>query len=164
MSDTDIVGHKTVRTPDGTKHEPLTRKDADAIWARCEAAKERRAQEMPDEQSALKAMHDAYQRLCELGWSNAIYCPKDGSIFSAIEAGSTGVHECHYSGEWPTGDWQLYDGDLWPSRPILWRPRNDTDPTVDLGSPFCEPPNTELSGGRRPSVGVPGYAGDNLEK
>lgn len=26
------------------------------------------------------------------------------------------------------------------------------------------PHNTELSGGRRPSVGVPGYAGDNLEK
>lgn len=66
-------------------------------------------------------MHDAYTRLTELGWWDASYCPKDGSHFQAIEAGSTGIHDCAYWGAWPTGGWNIFDGDVWPSRPILFK-------------------------------------------
>ena len=77
---------------------------------------------MPTEQDALHVLGQAHQRLEELGWRNAIYCPKDGSVFDAIEAGSTGIHDCIYEGKWPTGGWWvLADGDMWPSRPILYR-------------------------------------------
>lgn len=78
---------------------------------------------MPTEQDAINLMHDCYRRLEELGWQQAIYCPKDGSEFDALEAGSTGIHRCYYDGEWPQGHWWIAeDGDLWPSRPILYRP------------------------------------------
>jgi len=88
---------------------------------------------MPDERSAIRQLNEAVTRLKELGWNNAIYCPKDGSMFSVIEAESTSIHECNYQGEWPKGSWWIYDGDMWPSRPILWRPRKETDPNVNLG-------------------------------
>lgn len=126
----DIVGHATFATGEicpetgfpQMRHEPLTRAEADAIWAQCEAEKKARAELMPDEQSAIRAMHQAYQRLMELGWSDAIYCPKDGSHFKVIEPGSTGIHDGAYHGEWPTGGWDVYgDGDVWPSHPILFR-------------------------------------------
>lgn len=119
----DIVGHKTHSDGQGGfYHTPLTRAEGDAIWAECEAAQLKRAKDMPDEKTALNAMHEAYTRLKELGWSEAIYCPKDGSAFNAIEAGSTGVHRCHYEGEWPNGSWWVRDEqDLYPSHPILYR-------------------------------------------
>jgi hypothetical protein len=48
---------------------------------------------------------------------------KDGSRFLAIEAGSTGVYPCYYQGEWPKGSWWAEaHGDLWPARPVLWKP------------------------------------------
>lgn len=106
----------------GFYHTPLTRAEGDAIWAACEAEKEKRAKDMPDEKAALKVMHEAYIRLRELGWHEASYCPKDGSMFNAIEAGSTGIFRCNYLGEWPKGSWWIYDeGDIWPSRPILFK-------------------------------------------
>lgn len=81
-----------------------------------------RAALMPTEQDAIKLMHEAYTRLKELGWNDPVYCPKDGSKFDAISAGSTGIHETWYEGEWPTGDWWCFDGgDVWPSRPTLYR-------------------------------------------
>ena len=117
--DDPIVGHKTLR--DGS-HIPLHRKEADAIIARVNAATERRRVAMPDEQSALQALGNAYQRLRDFDWNDAIYCPKDGSEFFVIEAGSTGIHTAHYQGEWPDGYWLIHDdGDLWPSRPILYK-------------------------------------------
>lgn len=86
------------------------------------AEKARRAAVMPDEDSAMRAMHMAYQRLRELGWAEAIYSPKDGTVFEALEAGCVVPGRCHYMGEWPNGNWWMHDGgDLWPSRPILWR-------------------------------------------
>lgn len=89
-----------------------------------DAERDARAALMPTEGEALAVMFSAYQRLKELGWSEAIYCPKDGSVFDAIEAGSTGIHPCSYNGEWPKGTWWVHEeGDLWPSRPILWRKR-----------------------------------------
>lgn len=128
---TDIVGHKTFATgetgPDGfpvMRHEPLTRAEADAMLADVDKAKAKRAADMPDEKAAINALGEAFQRLRELGWREAMYCPKDGSTFDAIEAGSTGIHACHYQGEWPDGCWWVEDaGDLWPARPILFRVR-----------------------------------------
>lgn len=115
----DIVGHKTMM--DGT-HLPITRAEADEIMAHIAAREAKRAADMPDERAAIDAMFEAFQRLKELGWREARYCPKDGSSFDVIEPGSTGIHRGHYEGTWPTGSWWLEDGgDLWPSRPILFR-------------------------------------------
>lgn len=101
----------------------LSEAECREIWEQADAAKAKRAEAMPDEASALRAMHDAHTRLTELGWREAIYCPKDGSPFDVIEAGGTGVHRAYYEGEWPTGRWWITspDGDQWPSRPILFR-------------------------------------------
>lgn len=78
---------------------------------------------MPDERDALRIMRAAFERLKALGWREAIYCPKDGSTFDAIEPGSTGIHTTLYEGEWPTGSWlTLADGDAYPARPCLYRP------------------------------------------
>lgn len=119
----DIVGHKTFRNERGELyHEPLMRIDADALIAAADAAKAKRAADMPTEQDAINVMQEAFQRLRELGWNDAIYCPKDGSSFDAIEPGSTGIFRTHYSGEWPDGGWWSEDGgDLWPARPVLYR-------------------------------------------
>lgn len=125
----DIVGHKTFDTGETDpetgfpklRHEPLTRAEAAALWEAAEAAKADRIARMPDEQSAIRAMCDAYTRLKELGWGDPAYCPKDGSHFQVIEAGSTGIHDCSYHGEWPTGSWWVYDGDVWPSRPTMFK-------------------------------------------
>lgn len=114
-----IVGHKTFH--DG-HHEPLRQSEAAALIAATDEAKARRAQQMPDERSAILALFEAWLRLKELGWKEAQYCPKDGSLFDAIEAGSTGIHRCRYDGKWPDGHWWIVgDDDLYPSRPILFR-------------------------------------------
>lgn len=122
-SPNDIVGHKTFNDGrGGFRHEPLTREEADALLAACEAAREKRAKDMPDEQSAINAMQDAFLRLKEIGWREAIYCPKDGSTFDLIEPGSTGIHKGCYMGEWPKGGWWVYsDGDMGPSHPCLFK-------------------------------------------
>jgi hypothetical protein len=129
MKPDDIVGHKTFNTgardPETgfpqLRHEPLTRSEADALLASVEAAKKQRDELMPDERAAIKLFFDAWLRLKDFGWGEAIYCPKDGSPFEVIEAGSTGTHRCRYEGEWPTGSWWVEDGDIWPSRPVLFR-------------------------------------------
>lgn len=118
-----VVGHKTFRDgPLGFRHEPLRQSEADAIMASVRAADARRVELMPDEQSAIRMMFEARQRLIGLGWRDATYCPKDGREFDVIEPGSTGIHRCHYSGEWPTGSWWITDErDIYPSRPVLFR-------------------------------------------
>jgi hypothetical protein len=72
-------------------------------------------------------MWEARQRLIELGWRDASYCPKDGTGFRIIEAGSTGVFDAYYSGEWPDGHVISHDGgDSYVSRPggcILFKPK-----------------------------------------
>lgn len=76
---------------------------------------------MPTERHALRRILRARERLRRLGWSDATYCPKDGTKFAAIEFGSTGIHRCSYSGHWPKGTfWVEGGGDLWPSRPVLY--------------------------------------------
>lgn len=90
-------------------------------WAEC--AKTQRDWRTEDEKAHLKVIGVACGKLRELGWNDIIYCPKDGSWFLAICAGSTGVFPCCYRGEWPTGGWWIADaGDEWPAYPTLWRP------------------------------------------
>lgn len=99
-------------------------KDASVILEEHEAAKRRRAEQMPTVFDVLRVMMECHSRLRELGWSEAVYCPKDGSHFDAIEFGSTGVHDCHYEGAWPDGSWWVSDsGDMWPSRPVMHKKR-----------------------------------------
>ena len=125
----DIVGHKTFDAGEicletgfpKMRHEPLTRAEANAIWEAAECRRKERAERMPDEQSAVNALFEAYQRLRELGWTDPVYCPKDGSHFKVIEPGSTGIHDGASWGGWPNGPWNVFDGDIWPSRPVLFR-------------------------------------------
>lgn len=128
-ADDKIVGHKTIANEDGSlRHEPLRSAEARAFWAASEQAKEARLRAMPAEQDAINAMFEAWVRLKELGWREAQYCPKDGSSFDVIEAGSTGTFRGHYAGDWPQGTWWLEDmHDLWPSRPILFRLAPDAE-------------------------------------
>ena len=81
--------------------------------------KAKRAKRMPTEQDAIKELFQAWLRLKELGWQEAMYCPKDGSEFLVIEAGSTGIHRCVYLGKWPKGGYWIDGGS--PSHPILFR-------------------------------------------
>lgn len=94
----------------------------EALFAEIEEADRRRAELMPTERDAINALFEAYLRLKELGWNDAIYCPKDGSTFQSISAGSTGIGNTCYQGEWPKGHWWTYEaGDMWPAHPILFK-------------------------------------------
>lgn len=120
----EIVGHKTFNDGHGGfRHEPLTRAEADALIAHCKSEDERRKALMPDERSAIRMMMDAHTRLTDIGWKDVIYCPKDGTVFEVIEPGSIGIFKCQYEGEWPKGTWWILgDGDMFPARPVLFRP------------------------------------------
>jgi len=118
--DQKYYGHMTLS--DGA-HVPLTKAEAEQLMKELDAKQAEIAARWPDERSCLIAMTEAFHRLQDFGWREAIYCPKDGTPFDVIEAGSSGVHTCHYEGSWPTGSWWVADGgDLWPSHPILFRP------------------------------------------
>jgi hypothetical protein len=124
VSEREFTGSATL--VDGTR-VTLSAEECEAMWNSAMKAKADRAASMPTERAALEAMHDAFTRLKELGWRDAIYCPKDGSMFDAISAGSTGIHDTHYEGKWPTGSWWAHEaGDLWPSHPILFKPKAPT--------------------------------------
>lgn len=127
--DDPVVGHKTFCDDEGKRwHEPLRQSEADEIWASIEKDRERRERELPTLEDCLRVFGDLHTRLKELGWNDAIYCPKDGSLFDVIEFGSTGIHTCHYEGEWPTGSWWVRDaGDFWPSQPTMFRLKAPTN-------------------------------------
>lgn len=111
-----------------------TQEQADAIFKCLERDERQRIEDMPDDAKAIHELNRAYKRLCEMGWQNAIYCPKDGTVFEVIEAGSTGVHDCIYEGEWPKGSWWvLEDADMCPSRPILFRLKPDDKGPLQSG-------------------------------
>lgn len=116
----EIVGHKTFDTGEidpatgfpKLRHEPLTRAEGEAMLEAAKAAEAERAVRMPDEQAAIKAMHDAWLRLKQLGWREGMYAPRDGATFKVIEVGSTGIFDCDYS----HGYWTTYDEhDAYPS-------------------------------------------------
>jgi hypothetical protein len=108
----------------------LTKEGAEQLLNAAKKQQQWRADMMPSIDDALSMMTQAYHRLKELGWREAMYCPKDGSTFEVIECGSTGIFNCHYNGKWPNGWWISEDGDLWPSHPVLWRPTPDTSKDV----------------------------------
>lgn len=128
--DEKIVGHKTFYSKErGYWHEPLTEAEGRAMIEASDAHLKKRAALMPDQQSAINMLFDAYDRLRELGWKDAIYCPKDGTHFQVIEAGSTGIFDANYIGKWPDGYWMhYYDDDAGPSHPLLWRPYPGNSP------------------------------------
>ena len=97
---TKFYGHGTMA--DGT-HVPLSQDEVKALWDSCQRANERRAEAMPDTVAALSTICDGRERLLELGWREATYCPKDGSVFAIIQYGSTGIFYASYHGEWPSG-------------------------------------------------------------
>jgi hypothetical protein len=120
----DIVGHKTFDTGEIDpetgfpllRHEPLTRAEGEALWEAAKAAEKKRAEDMPDEQSALNAMFNAWLRLKELGWRDGKYSPRDLTRFKTIEIGSTGIFDGDCHGEWPDCTWTTYDErDAYPS-------------------------------------------------
>ena len=86
-------GHKTLI--DGT-HVPLTEDEVDAIWRAVDAAKAKRAQEMPTAQDALRTLIEAQQRLQELGWRlGGGLRVKRGDECAVAETGSTGIWRGH---------------------------------------------------------------------
>lgn len=88
-----------------------------------ESAKKEKDYRSAKEMEFLQTMVRAWADLYALGWREIECCPKDGTRFLAITAGSTGVFPHYYQGEWPNGHWWCEaHGDLWPSRPILWKP------------------------------------------
>jgi hypothetical protein len=88
------------------------------LLATIDKAREKRAVQMPDEHSALQVLFIAWLRLRDLGWKEACYCPKDGTPFKIIQAGSTGIFDAHYSGQWPDGYIVSFDGqEVYCSRP-----------------------------------------------
>lgn len=112
-------GHKTMT--DGT-HVPLTFEEARAMWESIERKEAATAEKLPTEQSCIDAICEAYHRLQKLGWQDPIYCPKDGSTFKVIEAGSTGIFDCVYEGKWPDGHWISFDEhDAYPCRPVAFK-------------------------------------------
>jgi hypothetical protein len=121
-----VVGHKTYSDgARGFRHEPLLASEADVIMAAVDRAKARRAELMPTEEDAARAMWEAYYRLKELGWREATYCPRDGRTLKFIEAGSSGIHDGHCDDQDRAhklpGVWLHSEGDLWPSQPVLYR-------------------------------------------
>lgn len=83
-----------------------------------------RAAAMPTVEDALKQIAGAMQRLDDLGFRDAIYAPKDGTVVDLIEAGTAIVLSGHYMSYGPGGCFFVHcEGDLWPSNPILFRPR-----------------------------------------
>ena len=97
----------------------LTEAQKQELWDAAMKAKAERAERLPDEAACLRALADGVHRLQELGWRDASYAPTDSSPLQLIEAGSTGIHDGYRDTE--RRFWITDDGDLWPSRPILFR-------------------------------------------
>lgn len=116
----EIVGHKTLRAPDGSAyHEPLRASEANVIIARAGEEQRKRAELMPTEQDAARAMWSAWQRLKELGWQETCYGPTNVEVH-LIEPGSSGIHKGVRFEKWPEKTWWI-DGDC-PSTPCLFKP------------------------------------------
>jgi hypothetical protein len=96
--------------------------DLEALIAAADAAKAKRAADMPTEEDAVRAMWEAHQRLLELGWRETCYGPTKTSV-RLVEPGSSGIHIGSRWEPWPEKTWFLEDeGDLWPSTPCLFKP------------------------------------------
>lgn len=118
-TDDPIVGHKTFRDGDSFRHEPLRQSEASIIMASVEAAKAKRAADMPTEKDAARALFEAWYRLKELGWRETCYGPTNEMV-QVIEPGSSGIHQGIRYEAWPEKTWWI-DGDS-PSTPCLFKP------------------------------------------
>lgn len=103
------------RTPDG-----FACTDEDMAAGGYVLLRDPRSRHKPSEaeREQLGTMFEAYTKLKALGWREAMYAPQDGTTFLCIEAGSAGIHECKRNDD---GHFWIYDGDVWPASPILWR-------------------------------------------
>lgn len=115
----------------------------DWLLVRNEEKRAARAALMPDQEAAVSALNEAFERLKDLGWREGVYAPKNGTVFETLEAGSTGVHHCHYSGKWPDGYWMTAcDRDLYPSSsaPLLYRlfPADEAARKARMAAVFAE--------------------------
>lgn len=123
---TDYHGHLTRK--DGS-HEAITAEAAECLWQIAMRQKAKRAETYPTETECLRAMSDIRARLSDMGWKDAIYCPKDGTVFDAIEFGCTTIFDCWYQGEWPKGSWWMATADdCWPTRPVAFRLKPEATP------------------------------------
>ncbi len=130
----DIVGHRTFDTGEiepttgvpVLRHEPSRCADTGHTMLARAAAQEN-VERIPDEQGAIFAIWRGYQRLKELGWNDACYCPKDGSQFFVIEPGSISIHKAHFDGAF----WVAKSGNLWPSQPILFKRSSEAQAKED---------------------------------
>ncbi len=118
-TDNPIVGHKTFSDGLSFRHEPIRQNEADEIMKELEGAKQRRAQLMPTEKDAARAMWEAWYRLKELGWRETMYGPTNETV-QLIEPGSSGIHRGQRWKAWPEKTWWI-DNDA-PSNPCLWKP------------------------------------------
>ena len=73
---------------------------------------------------AIEKLNEAFVELQNLGWQQIMYAPQDGTEIEVIELGSIGIHVARHL---KPGFWVADAGDLWPSRPILWRPLKKKD-------------------------------------
>jgi hypothetical protein len=116
--------------------------NAEEIFAQIDAAKAKRAEQMPTERDAIRAMFDAWQRLQELGWRDGQYMPSNGERHAGIQCGSTGIHAYTAELRGPFDRmFTIYDGDHWPTRipPVLFRPWEDTDVQAELRPAYPMP-------------------------
>jgi hypothetical protein len=63
--------------------QQVSSEEFDLLIAAIDEEKRKRAEKMPTEKEALAQMFEAYIRMKEMGWNDAIYCPKDGTMFDA---------------------------------------------------------------------------------
>lgn len=94
--------HGSMTMTDG-RRVYLTSDEAKSLWDDIDRGIADRAERMPDSKSALSIINSAISRLKELGWNDAIYCPKDGTEFAVCEFGSIGMWKAFYTGKWPDG-------------------------------------------------------------
>jgi hypothetical protein len=126
----EVVGHKTFSDGHGGfRHDPLTRAEADSLMVAADAARADRAARFPTAEDAVRVLWDAWYRLQELGWKDAQYAPADRRLRRVVELGSTGIHEgyCEPRSDRPLEKWWWIpsEGDVWPSRPILYAPDDE---------------------------------------
>lgn len=138
--DDPVVGHKTFHDGAGFRHEPLRQSEAEALLAAADAAKAKRAADMPTEQDAARALWSAYQRLKELGWRDTCYGPT-GVTVQLIEPGSSGIHQGLRHDPWPEKTWWI-DGDS-PSNPCLFKPLDTSGVSVVDAETFSQKPPME---------------------
>ena len=100
--------------------KPIKEPTLQELWAEAKREKAARDALMSDERATIFMLFAAYLRLKDFGWRDGMYAPKDGTKFQTISLGSTGIHDCGFSGKY----WDTFDGgDIYPSsdRPDLFR-------------------------------------------